>query len=56
MAPPPTTDHRIPRRPLDDVDRALVELLSTDGRMPNAEARTPSPSQTYTTSSACEFR
>ena len=37
MAPHPTTDHRIPRRPLDDVDRALVELLSTDGRMPNAE-------------------
>lgn len=28
---------QIPRRPLDAVDRALVELLASDGRMPNAE-------------------
>ncbi len=32
-----TAPQRIPRRPLDDVDRALVELLAADGRMPNAE-------------------
>ena len=37
MTPQPTAAQRIPRRPLDDVDRALVELLATDGRMPNAE-------------------
>ncbi len=37
MAPHPTTDHRIPRRPLDAADRALVELRSPAGRLPNAE-------------------
>ncbi|HSF98454.1 MAG TPA: Lrp/AsnC family transcriptional regulator [Ornithinibacter sp.] len=37
MTTHPPVAQRIPRRPLDDVDRALVELLATDGRMPNAE-------------------